>query len=329
MVGPTMVRALRRIAVLALTSIAVTSIVGVAHADDDDRREARSNEVLDADGPPSIPGLSHRDWAFDFEYMVAGAEATDIVSYQPIESGNAYAYAAHWLVEAPLSQRIWYAGATGGIGAASVPSGTTPGSGGSTQVLANPEAWIRGLWSSQVGLGAGGGLGVVIPVPREYNTLEAEVVRVIRVVRPADFQRFRDMGLSGKPFFDIRYVAGPVSLQMRQGVEASVLLRERDDDENRYDLTAFASAYLGVAPFEQLVLGLELAEVYQLTADVETPQCVAPCDQNRVAITISPSLRVRLPPLSPALSFIIPLSTPLRGEVDSYVAGRLHLEVLF
>jgi hypothetical protein len=319
----------RRLATLLVTSMVAATVAGAARAEDDARAQARRNEVLDADGPPSIPGLSHRDWAFDFEYMVAGAEATDVVSYQPIESGNAYAYAAHWLVEAPLSERVWFAGATGGVGAASVPAGTTPSSGGSTLVLANPELWLRGLWSSQVGLGAGGGLGVVVPVPREYDAREAQVVRVIRVVRPSDFQRFRDMGLSGKPFFDIRYVAGPVTLQMRQGVEASVLLRDRDDDENRYDLTAFASAYLGVAPLDQLVLGVELAEVYQLTADVATPRCVEPCDANRIAVTISPSLRVRLPPLSPALSVIIPLSTPLRGEVASYVAGRLHLEALF
>jgi hypothetical protein len=225
--------------------------------------------------------------------------------------------------------RRWYAGISGDVGAASVPSGSTPGSGGSTLVLGNPELWMRGLWSSQAGLSAGGGLALVVPVPRAFSPLETEVVRVVRVVRPADYPHFLDMTLTMRPYFDIRHVVGPVRLQMRQGIDFSVLLRERREHEHRTDLAAFATLYLGVKAFEQLTVGLEVAEVYQLTADVASPSCVAPCDARRVQVTMAPNLRFHLPPLSPTLSVLFPVSTPLRADVSSYIAGRLNLEVLF
>ncbi len=290
-----------------------------------DRRRA----ILDADGPPSLPGLSHQDLAFNFEYTLARAEPTDVVSYEPLEDAHAYAFTVRWLVEMALAERAWYLGLSHEVAAASVPSGKTPGSGGNTLVLANPELWARGLWSSRTGLSAGGGLGIVVPVPRTFSSLESEVVRAIRVISPWDFPHFQDLTLTGRPFFDIRLVTGPVTIQMRQGVDFSVLVRERGDNENRYDIQALSGLYVGVSTIEQLTLGLEVQEVYQLTADVSSPACLAPCDKHRSQVTLSPSLRLRLPRLSPALSVLLPLSTPLRGEVASYFAARLHLDVTF
>ena len=291
--------------------------------------ETRREQILDALGPPSSPGLSHRGVAFSFEYAVAGAEATDVVSSLPIETGLAYAYSARWLAEAAFQQRRWYFGATSGVAAASVPSGDTPETGGSTLVLGNPELWLRGLWSNVSGLSAGGGLGMVVPVPRTFSGLENQVVRIIRVVRPADDSHFQDMTVTARPFFDIRHIAGPVTLQMRQGLDFSLLLRDRDESENRYDLAGFLTAYVGVATLDELTLAIEVSEVYQLTADVSSRQCLAPCDEHRAAFTLSPIVRLHLPPLSPALSAVIPLSTPLRKEVASYLAFRLHLDATF
>ena len=289
----------------------------------------RRDEILDADGLPSLPGLSHRGVAFNFEYTVAAAKATDPVSHRPIETGAAYAYSARWLLEGALEQRRWYFGATADVAAASVPSGDTPDTGGSTLVLGNPELWFRGLWSSVAGLSAGGGFGMVVPMPRTFSRLEKEVVRSIRVVRHADHSHFQDMTLTARPFLDIRHVAGPLTLQMRQGIDFSLLLRDRTDQENRYDLAGFLSAYLGLTTFDELTLAVEVSEVYELTADVSSPQCLTPCDEHRAAFTLSPILRLRLPRLSPALSALIPLSTPLRAEVASYFAVRLHLDAVF
>ena len=36
--------------------------------------DARRAHILDATGPPTMPGLSHRGWAFNFEYLIASAE---------------------------------------------------------------------------------------------------------------------------------------------------------------------------------------------------------------------------------------------------------------
>ncbi len=294
-----------------------------------DELPARRRAKFDAAGPPSIPGLSHREWVLNIEYTAASAEPTDVISYEPLKDARAYAFAVRWLLETAIAPRAWYIGLSHNMAAASVPAGRTPGSGGNTLVVGNPELWARGLWSSRSGLSAGGGLGVVIPVPRTFSSLESEVVRAIRVIRPWDFPHFQDLTLTGRPFFDIRLVTGPVTIQMRQGVDFAVLVRDRADNENRYDIQALSSLYVGVSTIEQLTLGLEVQEVYQLTADVSSPSCLAPCDQHRSQVTLSPSLRLHLPRLSPALSVLLPLSTPLRGEVASYYAARLHLDVTF
>lgn len=290
---------------------------------------SRLDYILDTQAQPDQPGLSHRGVAFNFEYLVASAEPTDVTTVRPIRDARAYAYAVRWLLDVPLASRRWYVGVSSDVAAASVPSGESAESGGSTVVFGNPVLWGRGLWSSESGLSAGGGLEAVVPIPRTYSPLESEVVRVIRVVRPLSYANFLDQALTARPYFDLRHVTGPVTLQMRQGVDFSILLRDHDDSENRYDLAAYLTAYVGVETFKTLDLGLEVAEVYQITADVSTPDCVAPCDENRVQVTLSPMLRFRLPPLYPTLSALFPLSTPLRSEVASYWALRLHMNVLF
>lgn len=312
-------------ALLLWGAVALSFSTSVALAEDGDRRE----EILDADGPPSLPGLTHAETAFNYEYTVAVAEPTDVSSAERIDDGSAYAYTARWLVEAPLASRVWFVGIQTDVAAASVPSGDDPTSGGSTLLFGNPELWARGMWSNEAGLSAGGGLGLVVPIPRSFSSLESEVVRAVRVIRPMDFPHFQDLTLTGRPFFDIRHVTAPVVLQMRQGLDFQVLLRDRDDNENRYDITAFVSAYIGVQALRELTFGLEIAEVYQITADTSSPGCIAPCDEHRVQFTMSPSIRLRLPNLSPAISVLFPLSTPLRNEVASYVAGRLHLDATF
>lgn len=296
---------------------------------DPDALLERRKALLDSDGPPQLPGLTHDDVDLNFEYTIAIAEPTDVISTEPIQDSRAFMYSARAVVEAPLSPRKWFLGLASGVASAAVPTGTDPSTGGSALLLGNPELWLRGIWSNQAGLSAGGGLGAVVPVPRTFSALEGEVVRAVRAIRPELFPTYQDMVLTGRPYIDIRHVTGPVVLQMRQGVDFQLLLRDRAPGENRYDITAFLSAYIGVRTIRQLTLGLELAEVYQLTTNTASPSCPSPCDTRRVQFTLSPSLRLRLPGLSPALSVLLPLSTPLRNEVADYVAFRLHLDLLF
>jgi len=290
------------------------------------RAQSREHlEVLDAEGPPSRPGLSHRHLEGNIEVLVAGAEPTDVTSVEPFDGQLAWAYATRWQVEAPVAPRRWYLGLAHDVAAASVPSGPTPGSGGSTFVLGNPELWGRGLWSSELGLAAGGGCGLVVPVPRTFSDLEQEVVRAVRAIRPWDYAHFQDLTVTVRPFFDLRHVIGPVTLQMRQGIDLSLLLRDRRDAENRYDINALLSLYGGVRAVSWLSLGLELQELYALTADVSSPGCPAPCDERRASVALSPIVAAHLGRITLGASVLLPLSTPLRAEVDSFVAGRLHL----
>jgi len=85
--------------------------------------------------------------------------------------------------------------------------------------------------------------------------------------------------------------------------------------------------YVGIAATRWLTIAIEVEELYALTADVSSPSCPAPCDEYRSVLVLEPSVRLHLPRLSPALSILVPLATPLRAEVESYVAGRLQLEV--
>lgn len=294
--------------------------------------ENRLDYILDAQAQPDQPGLSHRGVAFNFEYLVASAEPTDVTTFEPIRDSRAYAYAVRWLVDIPLESRRWYIGMSSDIAAASVPSGASPDSGGSHLVFGNPVLWGRGIWSSESGLSAGGGVALVVPTLRETSVpvaisapeLNPQAVRVVRVVRPLSYAHFREDALTARPFFDIRHVTGRVTLQMRQGVDFS--LRVRDHDEELYDLTAFLSAYVGVEALDAFDVGLEIAEVYAITGD---PRCPPACDQNRVQVTASPVLRARLAPLYPTFSALFPISTPLRSEVASYWALRLNMNVLF
>lgn len=288
---------------------------------------ADSVAVLDADGPPSLPGLSHQGVRTAFELLFATAEPTDVTSYEPIEGRQAYAYAARWLVEAPLAERSWYLGLSHEIAGAHVPPGATSGLGGSRLLLGNPELWARGLWSSELGLSAGGGLALVLPVPRTYEAVEAEAVRAVRVIRPWDYSHYLDLNLTARPFFDVRHVAGLLTLQIRQGLDASFRLREPAENEPSYQLAALLSAYAGLRAASWLVVGLEFQELYDLTGELGSPTCPSPCDEQRATMVLSPSVRLHLPGLSPAVSMLFPLATPLRAEVASFVAARVHLEL--
>jgi hypothetical protein len=292
------------------------------------RAEPPSQRVApEPDGPPSLLGLSHGRAMLHFDYTFASAEPTDIVSRATLPGARAYAYAARWLLESPITSPRWYVGAAHDVAGASVPAGPTPGSGGSSLVPGNPEIWGRGLWTSEIGLSAGGGLGLVIPAPRKYSGVEDEVVRAVRVVRPWDVPHFEDRTLTLRPFLDLRHVTGPVTLQMRQGIDAAFRLRELGLLENRYDLAGLLRVYVGLRATSFMTIGLEIEELYELTADVSSPRCPAPCDEGRSALAFEPSVRLHLGGMTGALSMLVPLATPLRSEVASYMAARVHVDL--
>jgi hypothetical protein len=273
---------------------------------------AAEHDLLDAPAPPTLPALAHRSLTVTLELTTASIEPQ---LRPPRATGRAYSWLAHSEAEYPIVPREWYVGV-----AQDVAAGSVPGVGNSI-FLGNPELWVRGLWSSVLGLSSGGGLGVVIPIPREVSTSEHLVLDTIRVVRPWDAPYFSTLTVTLRPWIDVRHMTGRFMLQFRQALDIGIATRSLAEGEHRTDLVARGTFYVGFRIVKAVGVGLELWEVYQITAEV--------ADDRRAAFGISPSVRFLFPHVEPSFSVLLPLTTPLRGEAASYYAARLNVAFNF
>lgn len=284
---------------------------GTVAADDDERNSA----ILDAPAPPTLPALAHRDLTFTFEYTAA------VITPKPSDrSGDAVAYFAHTDCEYPIVPRRWFVALANDLASAAVPGA------GTAFLLGNPEISGRGVWSSARGLSSGGGLGVVLPVPRSLSPAEEDVLRIVRTVRPWDAASFSSLQLTFRPWIDIRHVVGSFVFQLRQAIDWSINLKGPDPTEvtqsgakpRLTNLSARLTFYAGARLSPAIGVGVELWEVYEVTKEL-------PNDDNRATFALSPSIRFMLPVVQPAVSFLFPLATPLRGDVATYYAARINL----
>ncbi|MBK8255156.1 MAG: hypothetical protein IPK82_21155 [Polyangiaceae bacterium] len=272
--------------------------------------------VLDAPAPPTLPALAHRDLTFNFELTAAVIQPKD-----QDRSGDAFAYFMHTDAEYPIVPRQWFIGLSNDIAAAALPGV------GTAFLLGNPEISGRGLWSSSRGLSSGGGLGIVLPTPRALSPVETEVLRTVRTVKPWDLASFSSLTLTFRPWIDIRHVVSGLIFQLRQGIDWSISLNGPEEipggtpsgsNPRITNFTARLTFYMGYRLSEWLGIGVELWEVYEVTKELAN-------DDNRAAFAVSPSIRLMLPRIQPALSFLFPVTTPLRGDVESYYAGRMNI----
>jgi len=283
-----------------------------------DPHDEELSTLLDAPAPPTLPALAHRDLTLTFEYTAAV-----IQTKQNDPSGDAFAYFARTDFEYPIVPREWFIALSNNVASAALPGV------GTAFLLGNPEVSGRGVWSSVRGLSSGGGLGVVLPVPRELSSVETEVLRTVRTVRPWDLASFSSLTLTFRPWLDIRHVTGSLIFQLRQAVDWSIYLTGVEDGTTSSgskprvsDFTARLTFYMGYRVNEAIGVGIELWEVYEVTKDL-------PNDDSRATFALSPSIRFMLPRVQPAISFLFPLATPLRGDVASYYAGRINLAFNF
>lgn len=254
---------------------------------------------LDLMAPPTMPSLTHADAALDLNYTGAGIGQGSL---------SAFTWMAQVAGEVPLTTRHWQAGA-----AFDLVSAAAEGR-GRALLYGNPELWVRGVGWHESGLSAGGGLGVIAPLPRDLSRDGQAVLDVIRVIRPWDSGYFESETLTLRPVIDARVVLAPFVFQLRQGIDWSYAF-----DRARSDIIARTGTYVGLAPVDFLTLGLELWQTYSITAEVD--------DDERAAFTLSPSMRVKLAPLEPALSLLFPISTPLQGIATEYLAVRIHVRL--
>jgi hypothetical protein len=272
--------------------------------------EDRGN-VLDAPAPPTLPALAHPGLTETFEITTASIDPGQ-------GKGRALAWFLHNELEYPLISRIWYVGA-----AHDVVAGAVPGE-GHDFFFGAPELWTRGLWSSITGLSSGGGFGVVLPVPHNLSASTRDILDKVRVVRPWDAAYFTDRTVTLRPWFDVRHVVWRLVFQLRQGLDVAIVARPLDakKHERRTDYVARTTFYMGFRATKAIGVGLEVWEVYQISADGSDPKHP---DDNRAAFAISPSVRFMLGRIEPAFSLLFPLSTPLKGDAASYYAARFNV----
>ncbi len=268
---------------------------------------ARADDRVDPIVPPTLPALTHRDFTLGYQFTGAG------IGEEPATTRGsaqvAYAWFSHVELEYPVSPRRWFFGS-----AWDVASGAAPQV-GRELLYGNPEIWLRGVWSNKSGLSAGGSLGLVLPMPRDLGARGRAVLDTIRVVRPWDSSYFSERTLTARPALDMRLMAAPFLFQLRQGLDVSYSFID-----GRSDVLARMSAYVGVDLARTIGLGLELFEVYPITAAIP--------DDKRAAFTFSPSVRFRLPGAEPGISVLLPFNTPLGGTASSFFAVRLHVTVV-
>jgi hypothetical protein len=166
---------------------------------------------------------------------------------------------------------------------------------------------------------------VVLPVPHDLSPSAATIFETVQVVRPWDAAYFTDRVLTLRPWVDIRHVVGRFIFQLRQGLDIGIAARALLPNENRVEYVARTAFYAGFRLAKPIGVGFEVWEVYQISANL--CPTAAPCldDDKRAAVSVSPSVRLLLGRIEPALSLLFPVATPLRGEAVSYWAARFNV----
>lgn len=257
----------------------------------------------DAFFTPTLPDLTHRSLAIGLDTTLASIQPSRLAdaSKPPRSLGIMQRLEA----EHAVSIRRWYLGAAMGIASGSAPAKIA---------ISQPEIWGRAVWASRAGLAYGGGVGLVFPVSGySESTRQSLVEGHVRVVRPWDFTSFHDGAFTFRPFVDVRAIDGPVTLQLRQGIDWAMPL---EGGEPR--IASRTSLFVGYDVGKDLQLGLEGSEVYSITAPNVS-------DEQRATYTMSPSIRYMTPMVQPGISAIFPLDQTILGLADSFWALRLNV----
>jgi hypothetical protein len=280
-----MARRLRaRIVLLALIAWP-TALAAVARAQP--APFADPYDVPRAPRPPTLPELTHAE-------MEATLEETAGAILQPAGGGVTHAYVQRVALELPLSQRRWY------VGAAYELAGASNGNG--FEVVGGNLAFDgRTLWATTTGLGFGGGLSLMLPTASyDPSGPASRVALQATMLRPWDVSYFVPDSFGLRPYVDVRAHDGAFVVQFRQGIDltvSSLFLSDR----RLYSTTGL---YLGWQMAPEVALGVEAFEAYA----IDLPNVR---DGNRETLVVSPSVRLALPWVQPAISAFTNLGPPL------------------
>lgn len=299
--------------------------------------DPRAPENLpDAPSPPSLPDLTHRALYASFETTQASVHPNNV---NGVPQGRVLGSITRLEGELAIdARRRFFAGVGEEVAISGLGSGTL--------LPSYPELWGRAVWASRAGLAYGGGLGFVLPVfSRPPNTEAAAAARIARVVKPWSFALFSDNTFTARPFLDARIIDGSVTLQLRQSFELQGLVA--DARLPTRSLVSRTTLYVGYQPIKPLGFGMEVTEVYFISASrvcvadvpknaeggpaaagTESP-CTTLTDDLRAAFVVSPSVRFLIRDFQPALSAIVPFGQTLLGEARSFWAVRLTIGGVF
>jgi hypothetical protein len=237
--------------------------------------------------PPTLPELTHSE-------MEGTLETTAGAIFLPAGAGLQHAYIQRLSVELPVVLRRWYAGA-----AYEVADGNNGA--GFAVVGGNLALDGRTVWATSTGLVFGGGMSLMFPTANyDPNGPASRVALAAATLRPWDVSYFVPDSYGVRPYVDVRALDGPFVIQFRQGLDltvSSLLLSDRR-------LYATAGVYLGWQTGRGVAAGLEVFEAYA----IDLP---AVRDGNRESLIVSPSVRLALPWVQPAISAFTNLGPPI------------------
>jgi len=236
---------------------------------------------------PTLPELTHSEMEATME-TTAGAIAL------PDHGGLQHAYIQRLALEVPVGLRRWYVGASYEVAGGN--NGT-----GFAVVGGNLAVDGRTVWATTTGLAFGGGVSLMAPTASyDPDGPASRVALAAATLRPWDVSYFVPDSYGVRPYVDVRALDGPFVVQFRQGLDltvSSLLLSDRR-------LYATTGVYLGWQIGRLVATGLEVFEAYA----IDLP---AVLDGNRESLIVSPSVRLALPWVQPAISAFTNLGPPI------------------
>ncbi|MGH7283148.1 MAG: hypothetical protein ACRELY_16605 [Polyangiaceae bacterium] len=280
-------RARSAITDLALAALFASSSAGCVHGQLEDPRS-----LPEAPRPTLMPELTHPDGEATLE------QSTGVVKPRGFgETGHLGENVTRIAAEQPVYSRFIFVG-----GAYEAAYGGQASAQSEKVVGGNLETYVRAVWATRTGLAFGGGLGFMLPMARfDRNGPIRQTANAAIALRPWDYAFFEQNIFAARPFVDIRYLVGPVTLQVRETFDGTL-----DLDSGSFDLDAISTFYAAYRPRRDIALGFEAGELYRVT----TPDGPVVPDDERADFTIGPVIRLIFPRLQPALSFMTNVGDP-------------------
>lgn len=262
----------------------------------------------EAPRPTTMAELTHPDGEGTIE------ETAGVVSPRGNgDTGHVGVSVARIAVEQPVYSRLVFVGGTyeAAYGEPSAPTKSKILSG-------NLEAYGRAVWATRTGLAFGGGLGFLFPTAHFDGTSPIQGLADGAIaLRPWDYAFFQDNLFAVRPFVDMRYLVGPVTLQLRETFDGTFGAQGRSG----FDVDVESAFFAAVRPRQNFAVGIELAQLYRVSANIP--------DADRSDFTIAPMIRLIFPRLQPFLAFQSSLGDPYYGGAEHAYSLKTGLTALW